>query len=71
MGGQIIMSNLLSIASWGRLVGVSRQRAWQWVKAGRVKVQDIGGVKFIFDDEPRPEKGKSGRPREDAGSQKA
>ena len=54
--------NKINLSEWARIVGVSRQRAHQWDKAGRLPTFIIDGRVYINPDAPKPTVGKIGRP---------
>jgi predicted site-specific integrase-resolvase len=57
----------ISIAAWAKRAGVSRQRAYQWVTAGRLRfVRVRKTVINIYADEPRPDAMAAGRPRKES-----
>jgi len=56
-----MQQGFLTITEWARRREVTRQRAWQWVQAGRLPVHIIDGVQRIPESAPRPTPLRSGR----------
>lgn len=53
----------ITLAAWARSRGVTKQRAWQWAKAGRVQgAVKVGGRWAVPEDAPVPERLTMGRP---------
>lgn len=54
----------ISIIAWAKKNGVTRQRVYQWITAGRLKfIRENSVVLKIPEDEPRPDAISHGRPR--------
>lgn len=57
--------NLISVAAWAKSVGVSRQRAYQWIEMGALRfVRRMARAQVqIMAGDARPDKKSIGRPR--------